>query len=303
MPIPLGTPCVTTAAEVQARRPAHHHPRHGVHRQGRGDPRDPQLAQREIGRRFHIGDKNTIRAHEGSLRFSDKVVLGRDNVINPHLDIELGDGPDGRLVLRLRFRPSDGRHQPADQGSGHHQIADWDRAGHLGRAKSVRRGTSIGRGCVLDRSGRSRGHPRLFDRGRGTGEGGQTAIVLGGSALSALNWPWRWLTSNGEGCPLSSPGYPKLARPGWDVALSIVLLVVAVVGWAVAAGMEFMMLAFTDYCPPERCNADRAARSVLLSVSAAALDADRIRADDRVSGSPPAGLAVRDRDVDPVRRG
>ena len=47
------------------------------------------------------------------------------------------------------------------------------------------------------------------------------------------------------------------------------LLVVAVVGWAVAAGMEFMMLAFTDYCPPERCNADRAATSVLLSVSAA----------------------------------
>jgi hypothetical protein len=48
-----------------------------------------------------------------------------------------------------------------------------------------------------------------------------------------------------------------------------VLLVVAVVGWAVAAGMEFMMLAFTDYCPPERCNADRAATSVLLSVAAA----------------------------------
>jgi hypothetical protein len=48
-----------------------------------------------------------------------------------------------------------------------------------------------------------------------------------------------------------------------------VLLVVAAVGWAVGAGMEFMMLAFTDYCPPERCNADRAATSVLLSVSAA----------------------------------
>ncbi|EUA88383.1 putative transferase domain protein [Mycobacterium ulcerans str. Harvey] len=35
-------------------------------------------------------DKNTIRAHEGSLRFGDKVVLGRDNVINCYLDIELG---------------------------------------------------------------------------------------------------------------------------------------------------------------------------------------------------------------------
>ena len=49
------------------------------------------------------------------------------------------------------------------------------------------------------------------------------------------------------------------------------LLAVAVVGWAVAAGMEFMILAFTDYCPPARCNADRAATSVLLSVTAAAV--------------------------------
>src|SRR5271166_1595507 len=51
----------------------------------------PELAQLEIGRWVHIGDKNTIRAHEGSLRFGDKVVLGRDNVINCYLDIELGD--------------------------------------------------------------------------------------------------------------------------------------------------------------------------------------------------------------------
>jgi hypothetical protein len=45
----------------------------------------------EIDRWVHIGDKNTIRAHEGSLRFGDKVVLGRDNVINTYLDIEFGD--------------------------------------------------------------------------------------------------------------------------------------------------------------------------------------------------------------------
>src|SRR5215210_491306 len=51
----------------------------------------PELSQLEIGRWVHIGDKNTIRCHEGSLRFGDKVVLGRDNVINTYLDIELGD--------------------------------------------------------------------------------------------------------------------------------------------------------------------------------------------------------------------
>jgi hypothetical protein len=47
-------------------------------------------------------------------------------------------------------------------------------------------------------------------------------------------------------------------------------MVVAVFGWAVAAGMEFMFLAFTDYCPPQSCSADGAATSVLVSVSAAA---------------------------------
>jgi hypothetical protein len=54
------------------------------------------------------------------------------------------------------------------------------------------------------------------------------------------------------------------------VALSIVLMGVAVVGWAVAAGMEFMFLAFTDYCPPEHCSAEHAATSVLVSVLVAA---------------------------------
>jgi hypothetical protein len=54
------------------------------------------------------------------------------------------------------------------------------------------------------------------------------------------------------------------------VALSIVLVVIAVGGWVVAAGMEFMFLAFTDYCPPERCSAEGAATSVMVSVSVAA---------------------------------
>jgi hypothetical protein len=52
--------------------------------------------------------------------------------------------------------------------------------------------------------------------------------------------------------------------------MSVVLLVIAGVGWVVAAGMEFLVLAFTDYCPPERCSAQRAATSVMLSVSVAA---------------------------------
>ena len=54
------------------------------------------------------------------------------------------------------------------------------------------------------------------------------------------------------------------------MAVSIVLLVVAAVGWAVGAGMEFLLLAFTDYCPPEHCSEQGAVTSVVASVSIAA---------------------------------
>ena len=106
----------------------------------------------EIGRWVHIGDKNTIRCHEGSLRIGDKVVLGRDNVINTYLDIELGDSVlMADWVLRLRLRPQDGRHQRADQGPGHRQGPGADRARHLGRRprSPCCANTTIGRGCVL----------------------------------------------------------------------------------------------------------------------------------------------------------
>jgi acetyltransferase-like isoleucine patch superfamily enzyme len=38
-----------------------------------------------------IGDDNKLRAHEGQLTLGAKVVMGRDNVINTYLDIEVGD--------------------------------------------------------------------------------------------------------------------------------------------------------------------------------------------------------------------
>ena len=38
-----------------------------------------------------IGDDNKLRAHEGQLTLGAKVVMGRDNVVNTYLDIELGD--------------------------------------------------------------------------------------------------------------------------------------------------------------------------------------------------------------------
>jgi len=37
-----------------------------------------------------IGSENKLRAHEGNLRLGPKVVMGRENVINTYLDIEVG---------------------------------------------------------------------------------------------------------------------------------------------------------------------------------------------------------------------
>ncbi|OIN82736.1 acetyltransferase [Mycobacterium malmoense] len=111
----------------------------------------PELAELEIGRWVHIGDKNTIRAHEGSLRFGDKVVLGRDNVINAYLDVELGDSvlmADWCYVCDFDHRMDDINAPIKDQGI----IKSPVRIGPdtwVGVKVTVLRGTSIGRGCVL----------------------------------------------------------------------------------------------------------------------------------------------------------
>jgi acetyltransferase-like isoleucine patch superfamily enzyme len=111
----------------------------------------PELAQLEIGRWVHIGDKNTIRAHEGSLRFGDKVVLGRDNVINCYLDIELGDSAlmsDWCYVCDFDHRMDDINMPIKDQGIVKSPVRigpdTW-----VGVKVTVLRGTTIGRGCVL----------------------------------------------------------------------------------------------------------------------------------------------------------
>lgn len=44
-----------------------------------------------IGPWCWIGNDNKLRAHEGQLTLGAKVVMGRDNVINTYLDIEIGD--------------------------------------------------------------------------------------------------------------------------------------------------------------------------------------------------------------------
>lgn len=111
----------------------------------------PELAQLEIGRWVHIGDKNTIRAHEGSLRLGDKVVFGRDNVINCYLDIEFGESAlmaDWCYVCDFDHRMDNIELPIKDQGI----VKSPVRIGPdvwIAAKVTVLRGTRIGRGCVL----------------------------------------------------------------------------------------------------------------------------------------------------------
>ena len=43
-----------------------------------------------LGRWVHIGDGTSLRCHEGTLRIDDKVVFGRNIVVNAYLDVTIG---------------------------------------------------------------------------------------------------------------------------------------------------------------------------------------------------------------------
>jgi len=104
-----------------------------------------------LGKWVHIGNGNKIRVHNGALRFGDKVVLGSENVINAHLDIEIGASTlisdwvyicDFDHAMRELDRPI------KDQGL----LTSPVRIGPgcwLGTKVTVLRGTIIGEGCVL----------------------------------------------------------------------------------------------------------------------------------------------------------
>lgn len=104
-----------------------------------------------LGKWVHIGNGNKLRAHNGLLRLGDKVVLGSDNVINAHLDIEIGASTlvsdwvyicDFDHAMRELDRPI------KDQGL----LVSPVRIGPgcwIGTKATVLRGTMIGEGCVL----------------------------------------------------------------------------------------------------------------------------------------------------------
>lgn len=111
----------------------------------------PELGRMEIGRWVHIGDGNAIRCHEGSLRIGDKVVFGKDNVVNTYLDIEIGESTlvaDWCYICDFDHRMDDVTMPIKDQGIVKSPVRigpdTW-----IAAKVTVLRGTRVGRGCVL----------------------------------------------------------------------------------------------------------------------------------------------------------
>jgi acetyltransferase-like isoleucine patch superfamily enzyme len=98
-----------------------------------------------------IGNDNKLRAHEGQLTLGAKVVMGRDNVINTYLDIEVGDA--SILADWIYVCDFDHRFDRLDVPIKDQGIATSPtRIGGdvwLGEKSSVLRGVDIGHGSVV----------------------------------------------------------------------------------------------------------------------------------------------------------
>lgn len=98
-----------------------------------------------------IGNDNKLRAHEGQLTLGAKVVMGRDNVVNTYLDVEIGDAS----ILADWIYVCDFDHRFArldvpikDQGI----VTSPVRIGGdvwIGEKASVLRGVDVGHGSVV----------------------------------------------------------------------------------------------------------------------------------------------------------
>jgi hypothetical protein len=104
-----------------------------------------------LGRWVHLGDRCSLRAHEGTLRIGDKTVLGREDTLNCYLDLEVGPRclvADWVYVGDFDHRYDDLNLPVKDQGIVKTPVrigADvW-----IGVKASVLRGAQIGDGCVV----------------------------------------------------------------------------------------------------------------------------------------------------------
>ena len=115
----------------------------------------------------------------------------------------------------------------------------------------------------------------------GTGsdhEDAHTATLIHPSA--AKRRPWAGDTIANMGYPMPPPvpppywAPPPPARPQRntaDLAVSVIVLVITVLGSALGCLMSFMMMAFLDYCPPQTCSVNGAVTAALGTIGAVGL--------------------------------
>jgi acetyltransferase-like isoleucine patch superfamily enzyme len=111
----------------------------------------PGFGRLVLGRWVHLGDGTSLRCHEGTLTIADKVVFGRNNVVNCYLDVSVGAASiiaDMVYVTDFDHAFADADTPIKDQGIVKSPVrigADvW-----LANKVSVVRGTSIGDGSVV----------------------------------------------------------------------------------------------------------------------------------------------------------
>jgi acetyltransferase-like isoleucine patch superfamily enzyme len=104
-----------------------------------------------LGRWVHLGDGCRLRAHEGTLRVGEKTVFGSSNIVNCHLDIEIGPRclvSDWVYIGDFDHRTDDLRTPIKDQGI----VKAPVRIGPdvwLGVKSTVLRGVEVGEGTVV----------------------------------------------------------------------------------------------------------------------------------------------------------
>lgn len=104
-----------------------------------------------LGRWVHVGDHSALRAHEGTLRVGDKVVIGRDSQVNCWLDVEIGASTlmsDHVYVCDFDHRTEDLTVPIKDQGIAKSPVRIgpdvW-----IGTKATVLRGVHVGQGAVV----------------------------------------------------------------------------------------------------------------------------------------------------------
>jgi acetyltransferase-like isoleucine patch superfamily enzyme len=111
----------------------------------------PGFGRLVLGRWVHLGDGTSLRCHEGTLRIGDKVVFGRNSVVNAYLDVSIGAASiiaDMVYVTDFDHVFSDIERPIKDQGI----VKSPVRIGSdvwLANKVSVVRGAVIGDGCVV----------------------------------------------------------------------------------------------------------------------------------------------------------